>query len=243
MSEEYEFETTENGKKKKKEPSEVIEVRHVDDRESIKGESDLQAQLERERKKNENLSLIVEAEAQKDFLENRDNLLKKIPENRRTAIEDFIGDDPEKIEQVKASLILAGQSFDEDDDDKAPEKTISGRAVLPDYNPEIKTGRTGYTNPAIQKYSDLYAILRSPTATEEEKAEVEAILDDTFDQIREGLKSRKRGDNYSLPSGVVSHCMKCGMVVEADLAKVPCPYCQYDFSKMKLPRNPKFFPK
>jgi len=239
MSEELNEEIESEVKKRKKEIDTLIEVRHTSDIEGNQG--NLEAQLEAEKERNKNLSLIVEVEANRQFELDRNNLLSKIPEARREKIKEFVGDDPSKMETLRGSMILSGQDFDDDDD--KPEKTIAGRAVLKGSNPEIETGRSGYSSPIIQKYSDLYGILRSPTSTQSEKDEVEGILDDAFDQIGRGLRSRRRGDNYMLPSGVVSHCMNCGAVVEADLTKVDCPYCGFSWSRGdKLPRNPKFVP-
>jgi hypothetical protein len=242
MSEELTEELNEEMKKRKKVADYVVEIRNTKDDEP----EDLQEQLEREKRKNEDLSLIVEVEATKQFMTEKENLLKNIPEGRREKISEFIGEDPEKIEQVKASLILQGQNFGEDEDEEN-EPTIAGRATLPDYMLPQNQGRqirsSSYENPVIQKYSDLYQILRSPTSSEQEKQEVEQILDETFAEIRRGLKSRSRNNPYSLPSGIVNHCYRCGMVSEVDLSKNPCPHCGYDFSKMPMPRNPKFEPR
>jgi rubrerythrin len=242
MSEELTEELNEEMKKRKKVADYVVEIRNTKDDEP----EDLQEQLEREKRKNEDLSLIVEVEATKQFMTEKENLLKNIPEGRREKISEFIGEDPEKIEQVKASLILQGQNFGEDEDEEN-EPTIAGRATLPDYMLPQNQGRqirsSSYSNPVIQQYSDLYRLIRDPKTSERKRQEAEAILDEAFDEIGKGLRSRPRNDPYRLPSGTVSHCLKCGHVVEADLTKVSCPYCGYNFSKDKFPRNPKFEPR
>ena len=249
MSEEAEYDKSLKKALRKRIPDELIEIKHTGL--PTEGESDLQAQLEAERKKNDEYSLIIEAEAMKNIITERDNLLKRIPSERREQVESFIGKDdpdPSRMEQVKASLILQGQNFgdDEDDDTPAP-KTVSGRAVMLDSSlPQNQGGQVRsptYDNPTIQQFSDLYAILRSPTSSAEQKAEVEQVLDETFAEIRKGLKSRPRNDPYRLPSGIVNHCYKCGMVSEIDLSKNACPHCGYDFSKEPMPRNPKFEPR
>ena len=239
-SEEGILEEIEN-QKKIRHPDYSVEVRHVEG-EKV-SESDLQAQLESEKKRREDLETVVELEAYRQFERDRDNLLKNIPSERREKIKEFIGEAPERIEQVKASLILAGQDFDSDDNEE-PKKTIAGKATLIDSkNQGRETGRVSYTNPVIQQYSDLYSILRSPTSSEQEKSEANQILDDAFVEIGKGLRSRSRNNPYSLPTGCVSGCMKCGKIVEMDLGTgKPCPYCQHRFGIDKFPRNPKFHP-
>jgi len=232
-------------KNRKKEPSEVIEIRHTDER-TPSGEGDLKAQLAEEKRRREELEVIVGIEAEKSWEIERDSLLQKVPESRREAIKNFISDDPEKLNQIKASMILQGQI--EEDEDESEEKTPSGRARLPEYMlPPDQRGQVRsptYSNPTIQKYSDLYAILRSPTSTEEQKNEANQILDETFVEIRKGLQSRAKNNPYTLPTGVVTHCWFCGAIVEADLTTgIPCPYCGKRFGIDPFPRNPHFQPK
>ncbi len=232
-----------NQMKTKKEPTEVIEIRHVDERGAEP--SDLQAQLDAEKKKNENLSLIIEAEAIHDFEIKKSNLLKNVPEARREKISDFIGEDSEKMAQIQASLIISGQDLEDFyDDNVQPQKSPSGKVGMLPQNEGRQTGRVSYTNPVIQQYSDLYGILRSPTSSAESKAEAEQLLDDAFVEIGKGLRSRSRNNPYSLPRGVVTHCFFCGGIVEADLGKgIPCPHCKFRFGIDKFPRNPKFQPR
>ena len=240
MSEEGISEQLEALQKKKKEPDYRVE----DVNRTEKGdEYNLQAQLESEKKRREDLETVVELEAYRQFERDRDNLLKNIPSEMREKIKEFIGETPERIEQVKASLILAGQDFDSDDDEE-PEKTIAGKATLIDsQNHGRETGSVSYANPVIQQYSDLYGILRSPTSSAESKAEAEQLLDDAFVEIGNGLRSRSRNNPYSLPHGVVTHCFSCGGIVESDLGKgIPCPHCGHRFGIDKFPRNPKFQP-
>lgn len=232
-------------KKRKKSPDYRVEIVNVDERNPT-DEGSLQEQLEAEKKRRKSAELIIEAEAMKEILKSRDSLLQRIPESRREQIRTFIGGDdpdPEKIESVKASLLLQGQDFGDDEDDNKPAPvSLSGRAMMLDSSP-IESGRTTYQNPHIQKYSELYRIIRDPKTSAQEKSEAEQILDETFAEIRKGLKSRSRNDPYTLPSGIINHCYRCGMVSEIDLSKNPCPHCGYDFSKEPMPRNPKFEPR
>jgi len=231
--------------KKKKEHSADYIVEIVNKTE--KGdESDLQAQLIEERKRREQAELIIESEAMKQFLTDKENLLQKIAEGRRDKISDFIGEDPEKIESVKASLILQGQNFCDEDDDNAPAPTApSGKVGLVDSQNQMgNVRRQTYRNPTVQAYADLYSVIRSDTSSKQEKSEAEQILDDAFSEIGRGLRSRSKNNPYQLPSGIVNHCMNCGMICEQDLGKgIPCPNCGYRFGVNKMPRNPHFHPK
>jgi len=226
-------------KAQKREPDEVIQIQHIDDRNK--------PLTKNERLEYENLQLVVEAEALKQFETEKENLLQNIPESRRKKLKDFISDDPDKLQQVKASLILQGQDFDDDEDDEE-EITPAGRARLPpdrNSNQRSQSRNQMYdNNPTIQKYSDLYAIIRNPKSTQEQKAEAEQILDETFAEIRKGLRNRSKSNPYQLPTGVVNHCMKCGFVTEIDLSKgTPCPNCGFKFGIDDFPRNPKFQPR
>ena len=184
------------------------------------------------------MELIIESEALKTFKEERDALLAQIPEDRREDIKEFIGADPDKLEQIKGSIMLHKQVQDE-----PTRKVVKGKATLLGSKPETSLAQTAYADPYLQKYSDLYQTLRDPTASAEEKEEAETILNDVFAEITKGLKTRRRGDPFMLPTGVVSHCPKCGMVVEVDIGKVPCPYCGYNFGTDKYPQYPKATPK
>ncbi len=227
-------------KKKERSPDYTVEILNKIEKYN---ESDLESKLAVERKKREELELIVGIEAEKKFMTDKENLLQKIVEGRRDKISDFIGEDPEKIESVKASLILQGQDFDDENDDDAPAPTSPAGKVTLQSEQGGHTERVSYQNPTIQKYSDLYSIIRSPTCSEQEKSEAEQILDNTFNEIGKGLRSRSRNNPYSLPTGVVTHCMNCGMICEQDLGKgIPCPHCQHRFGIDKFPRNPRFQP-
>jgi len=238
------IEEIENQNKSKRIPDSLIEVRHTQEGGSTTNSGSSSSEVENLKHQIEERDLIIEAEAMKTFLENRDELLRKIPKDRREVVKNFVGDDPDKLAQIEGSLLLSGQI---EEDDEIPESSPAGRARLPDsmLPPEQRgQGRTPtYQNPTVQQYHELYQIIRSPTSTEQQKQEAEAILDSTFVEVRRGLESRNRNNPYQLPTGVVSHCMNCGAVVEADLTKTPCPHCGFDWSKDKLPRNPAFQPK
>jgi len=250
MSEELTEEIAEQLRKEKEKnrrPDQLIEIRNTYEKNESSDESNLQAQLEAEKRKNENYSAIIEMEAQKQFESDRDKLLGRIPSGRREQISDFISDDPSKLEQIKASLLLQ-QDFDDEDDNEPAPTSPKGKAGLPDYmlpqNQGRQTGKVSYQNPTIQAYSDLYSIIRSPTSSAESKAEATQLLDDAFDQIGKGLRSRTKNNPYSLPSGVVSHCWKCGGIQEVDLGTgKPCKFCGYRWGIDKFPRSAKFHPR
>ncbi len=245
----------ENGKTRKR-ADEVIELRHTYEQLEKSGvtsekvsKSDLEAELESEKKRREEAELVIEVIANKDYEQKKLNLLKNIPEDRREKISNFIGDEPEKLAQIQAGLLLSGQDIEDYyDENVQPQKSPSGKAGMSpsmmSLNQQSQTRSPTYTNPTIQKFSDLYATLRDSTSSAESKAEAEQLLDDAFVEIGKGLRSRSRNNPYSLPNGVVSNCWRCGNVVEMDLGTgKPCPYCSHRFGIDKFPRNPKFQPR
>lgn len=240
MSDEEISEDLEKEMRKKKQPDYLVEVKHTND---SKDEPSTSNELEDLRRQNAEKDLIIEAQAMKKWIEDRDKLLQKVSPDRREAIKNFVGDDPDKLAQVEGSLLLQGQLEDDEEDERTP----AGRARLPDsmLPPNQRQSRTPmYDNPTIQKYSDLYTILRSPTSTAEEKVEAEQILNETFSEIKRGLKTRSKNNPYQLPTGVVNHCWKCGYVTEVDLSRgTPCPNCGYRFGIDDFPTNPQFQPK
>ena len=212
-------------------------------RKDLEKDGNLEGELAKKDERIADLENVVEIEAMRQLETDKQDLLKMVPVNRREAIEKYVGDDFQKLEAVKASLILQGNFGEEDEDNEPPEQTISGKATLPDYmlHPNQR-GQVRSPTP-VQMYSDLYTIIRSPTSSAEEKSEAEQILDDAFNEIGKGLRSRSRNNPYSLPHGIVTHCMACGTIQEKDLGKgLPCSHCGHRFGVNKFPRNPKFHP-
>lgn len=204
-------------------------------------DKELKAKYKAEKKKREELELVVEAEALKDFEDEKEQLLQKIPEEKREKMRDYIGEDPDKLESVRANLILSSDEDDDEDDEEYKKPTV-GKAMLLEGSREGQSNRRQYSNPVVQMFSDLYRVIRDPKSSEEARKEAESRLDDAFVEISKGLKARPRGSPYMLPTGVVNHCYKCGMVSEVDLAQNPCPYCGYDMRTDKFPKYPYWQP-
>lgn len=143
------------------------------------------------KKKVESYETIIEISAEKQFERDLDDVLEKVPENKREQIRDYVGTDPTKIDAVKAGLILTSQDDDDLDDDE-PERTPSGRATLP--NPS--------NNNKGDTIQDLYNIVSRKFVDPKLKAEAQNRLDKLWKGIEtkhkrkfiKGFKMVKEGE-------------------------------------------------
>ncbi len=235
MSEEYEFETTEDGKKKKKIADEVIELRHTYEKPVATNESDLESQLAAEKKRREELELIVEVEATKHFEEEKNAFLNLIPdEEKRNEVSEKIGDDPEVLREYRkmasffsTMLQKAGVRVT---DNEGEEFTPSGRATLPNQN-------QGSVAENYKEYVDeLYDILKDPEKTTKEKKIADKKINDLFAEMVLGIKARgsRNQDMPYLPP--TASCPNCGAQLIGDLES--CPACGWKlFAKNFTPRG------
>lgn len=238
MSEEYEFETTEDGKKKKKIADEVIELRHTYEKPVATNKSDLESQLVAEKKRREELELIVEVEATKHFEDEKNAFLNLIPdEEKRNEIAEKIGDDPQVLQEYQrmASFLasaLKGSGVkitglpEEDEEDSY---TPSGRATLPQGNQGVAENYKEYVN-------ELYEILKDPEKSVKERKIADQKINDLFAQMVLGIKARgsRNQDMPYLPP--TASCPNCGAQLIGDLES--CPHCGWRlYAKNFTPRG------
>lgn len=146
------------------------------------------------------------------------------------------------MEQLRGSLIASGQIIEDDDGTATPPP--KGRAKA--YGSQTKQGGSaGYEDPTINLIFDLYNIMQSKTASEEEKAEADRRINDLFSQLEKGPLARPRsGSRRDLSIESATHCFKCGRVIggaQADAyarGSTPCPECGHVVGSQKTLKRP-----
>ena len=167
-------------------------------------------------------------------------LLEKFPESRREQLSTWIGEDPDRLEQIRGSLIASGQITKPDGTTTPPP---SGKAKA--YGSQTKQGSGRYSDPTINVMSELYNIVQDPTASREEKAEAERRIDEMYKTIRKGTEAGIRAGRITQPRiESATHCFKCGQVVTGAMAdsfakgSTPCPNCGYKVGSRETIKRP-----
>lgn len=241
MSEELIEELNKEGKKKKKEPDYSVEVRHVEGEKGDDG--DLAQQLAEERKRRKAAENIITIEAEKSWIDEKEAFLNLVTDpKKRSELDEKIGDDPSKLNEIKrltSFLVTALKGsgvqvtgLPVSDDDKPAEKTVSGRATLPQRN------QSGGVAETYKDYVDeLYEILKDPEKSAKEKKIADQKINELYASMILGIKSSKatqRGDMPYLPS--TSSCPNCGAQLIGDLES--CPSCGWKlYAKNFTPRR------
>jgi len=122
----------------------VIEIKHS-------GLVDKKA-FEKLREELEEKNQILALQAEKSFRDEKASVLEQVPEEKREEIENLIGENPDVLENLKATLILQ--------DNQQPErgrKAPSGKASLPIRDSETETiVQSGQKNEYQLYVDDLY---------------------------------------------------------------------------------------
>ena len=192
-------------------------------------EEDLKAKLD---EREEQLKVIALKELDKE----KKALLETIQDpNKRAYVDQFIGEDPEKLEQVKVNLALLGKALgiggikisgEDDDDDGTEPVPPAGSARAPPKPNLLGTG--------LEQIDRIYNTLESKTATEEQKAEARRRADQMVEQFIQGRRKAIREDpQHKYYVGYVM-CPKCGksIFVSKGTKRVKqCPHCNAILTK------------
>lgn len=157
--------------------------------------------------------------ALKEFEDDKEAVLSQIPEDKREKAEEFIGDDPTKLEFLKYQLDL---DKGEDGTEAVPPK---GKVKKQGVKSATQTdSERKYADPAINMISELFGILKDPEKTEKEKAVANSKIDELYLQVAQG---RKQNPNFKTIRGSITTCPSCGHVLEnVDIDEGgTCPYC------------------
>lgn len=211
-----------------------IRVEHVKVPESDKGPQSLEA-IKAERDEYLN---IVKLEAEKAFQSEKEAVLSQIPESRRDEVESLIGEDPDVLTQVKASLMLR-ETVEGDEGQTGLKQGPEGKSI-------IRQAKTGISQDSGNPYHAIVdAAFRKakldPNPVEREKGE--RLVDELFEQYERGQYELGK-DNPTTRFSVTS-CLSCGRPIfgkAADLyaaRKIACPHCGYLGSNQRviMPKN------
>jgi len=204
--------------------TQVIEVRHTGL--GSKGSGEDTKKLKERLEQRENQLAVL---ALNEFSKKKKEILKVIPEDRKESVDEFIGEDPDKLESIRSNLILQGklsEDSEEGDGTEAvpPAGVVNVRTERKSRIPKVWSREQRYSDPLINQISSLYStIAPDSVATQKQKNEANKMIEDLFGQVREGLD--QRGEDYRLPRKIVMTCSHCGKVVEKDVDRFPCPHC------------------
>lgn len=203
----------------------VIQVKHTF--ENVDNTKDTEEGIETIKEERDSLKAIVGTVALQEFSKSKSEILQSVPESNREKIEEFIGDDPDRLEQIKGTLLASGKPLrpsgydwasNPEDIETPPPKGLVG---LPSASFGKKRGVKG----AID---EIYAILENPNADYRMKAEAERRATLMFRELMKGRKQaiRSGNPNYQIQSWT---CPQCGKIVteprKANTDPEKCPYC------------------
>ena len=194
-----------------------------------KGEGIEQVKEERDKYKN-----IVEVISIKQFDEDKQKLLDSIEDpKKKEYVENFIQDDPKKMDLVKLNTALLGEAFGYGNVKIESEDEDDGTEVLPassKHHSEDIALRS--QNPNATKFERVkaeidreYATLMNPEATQEQKAIANHRISEMLGQAVRGWRMSGQITRLS-----VMKCPKCGQIMERE----NCATCGYE-----IPRNQK----
>lgn len=204
------------------EPEKVIEVRHtglIPKDKSKDKDSDPEKEELKER--------LLERDAQlgtiilKEFENDKEKLLESIPEANREKVSNWIGDNPDRLENLRGTLLASGKPISKSYDWKSnpedlEERPPSGVVGLPQAQKRYKSA---------EAYIDsLYEVLENPDSSPKDVQIANAKIEKFLGSIIKGRRESGRKD-YSFGSIV---CPKCGkMILSDDRTKEirSCPYC------------------
>lgn len=210
------------GRTRDKKGVEVIRVEHVgiaskgtEDRE------DLKAKLEQ---REEELEVI----ALKQLEREKKKLLDTIEDpNKKAYVDRFIGEDPSKLEQVKATMIMLGKALeiggysveDNPEDTESPPPSGVAKGIPPE-------GRL--LGSGISQINAVYDILENPKSTDAEKAEARKKADELLSQFIAGRREAIREDpkhRYYVGYSMCPKCLKPIFLRKGDKEARVCPEC------------------
>lgn len=190
---------------------------------SEKTKEELQTELD---ERNSQLEII----AMKDFENDKKALLKTITdEKRRDYVEKFIGEDPERMEQVKfmmgvistgikqAGVEIRGE--DEDGTEKVPPSGARVRALSPESSDAKERVK--------EEIDKQFSILTDPSKSQDAKDLANQKINELYQQFRAGARASGKRDKFDIPPTM--NCPKCKSVMQG----IVCQECGYEIPKIQ----------
>lgn len=148
-------------------------------------------------------------------------------ENRRKYVDEFIGDDPEKLEQVKATAIMLGKALQiggigiegEDEDTSVPPKGTATPKAPSTYDSTLQAN--------YKVIDELYDILQNPKSTDEEKKQADMRIKSLLEAWISGRRQAYRQNpSHKYYIGVTT-CPKCKQFIHSPRGTFPskCDKC------------------
>jgi len=199
------------------------------------GSKNVKELKERLEEREAQLSLI----ALREFETEKEKLLEMVPEDKKEELSEFVTS-PERLETLRK--IYPSEEETETRTAPAGKATlgIKTRTDTPSFDVE-----KGYSDPWIQKISDLYNVIGDPKASAEEKKRANRVLDNLYLEMRKGLKDRRnKGEiDYVYPKkGRYGWtCQACGKANQTNSrpdSGIPCVHCGYKFGVDPVPTHP-----
>jgi hypothetical protein len=167
--------------------------------------------------------------ALKAFEKEKEQLLELVPENKRERAEAYIGNDPDRLQELQFQY---GGDDDPNDGAETPPPKGHARGLLrkPKTETTIQLGK--FQNPELNSIAELYKIREKNPKNVDDMAMAnvaEQKVEQLFEQIENGLKARDQGNKYNFQ---VAECTSCHTVLfghdaETWASKGVCPKCGY----------------
>ena len=188
-------------------------------------------EYEKLKKEKENLQDIITISAEVEFDKQKKEFLDLIEdEDKRKEASEMIGESPEALESAKTMTNLLIDAYNVggvkvEGAEKVRKSTPSG---VPSYRENV----IGTPDAEAKKIiSDLYAVVRNPQASAQEKEIANRKLDIMFGVMIRGFRA-----GGGVPRISVSSCPVCGSILEADADH--CDSCGWErFKKIKTGRK------
>jgi len=181
---------------------------------SEKTKEELESELSNTKAQLEEKEAIIDLVATKDFENEKQKLLAKIPdEQKRAYVDKYIGDDPERLENIalwtnilKEGIISGGGKIS--DEDEGIEKVPPASAVGP-YRAE--TPQETKKEQLRQHIKSLFDILADPNASQKKKDSANREINLYYAEVRKGARASGITDRMALH---VMECPKCHETME-----------------------------
>lgn len=206
-------------------PSQVIEVKHTGFPSKLDSDPEKAQLKEKLEQRKMQLTTIVLKELEKE----KKKLLSTIEDpKRRQYVDEFIGDDPQKLEQVKATIVMLGKSMEIGGikiRDNNPEDTEtpppSGQARAPPSESQL-------LGSGVEQINRIYDTLEDKTKSEEEKRKARRKADELMNQFiagrREAIKQDPR-HRYYLSYSMCPKCLEPIFLRKGDKEAKSCSKC------------------
>jgi hypothetical protein len=162
--------------------------------------------------------------ALKQFNDEKDRVLELVPEDKREQAEKYIGNNPDRLQELQFKYGVLGEGDDDGAEPVPPKGKARGLLRKPKSGSETQSNVIG----------ELYKIREKKAETPDElreQAVADGKIDELFGQMIQGFR-----DSNQITKISISQCSKCGSVLTGNAAKLwadkgVCSVCGYDVHK------------